>query len=61
MHAAGMLDTIKVDAYGDRMPLKGVASVTVKDAQSLSVSVFDPSVSPRLQIKVCEGKAVGLL
>ena len=58
-----MLDTIKVDAYGDRMPLKGVASVTVKDSQSLNVSVFDPSVSPCSQIKasVCEGKAEGLL
>ncbi len=42
---AGMLDLVKVEVYGDTMPMKGVAAVSVRDAQMLAVSVFDPSVS----------------
>lgn len=39
-----MLDALKVDLYGERMPLKAVGSVSVRDAQMLSVSPFDPQV-----------------
>ena len=37
----GMLDHLKVDIYGERLPLKACAAVTVRDAQLLAVSVFD--------------------
>lgn len=37
----GMLDHLKVDAYGEKMPLKALASVTVRDAQLLVVTLFD--------------------
>lgn len=44
---AGMLDIIKVAAYGEQTPsqsLKSLASVAVRGPQLLAVSVYDPSV-----------------
>lgn len=41
---AGMLDHLKVDVYGERMPLKACGTVLVRDPQLLAISVFDPSV-----------------
>jgi ribosome recycling factor len=40
---AGMLDTVRVEAYGSMMPLNQVANVTAPEAQMLRVSPFDPS------------------
>lgn len=40
----GMLDHLKVDAYGERMSLKSLGSVSVRDNQLLAVSAFDPGV-----------------
>lgn len=43
-----MLDAIRIEAYGDRVPLKGIASISVRDRQTLAVSVYDESVrSPK--------------
>lgn len=45
--SAGMLDRIKVAAYGESTPshtLKSLAGVAVRSPQLLAVSVFDPSV-----------------
>ena len=36
-----LLDTIKVPYYGSLTPLKQVASVSIGDARTLTVSVFD--------------------
>ena len=57
VQAAGMLDALKVDIYGDRVALKAVGSVSVKDSQMLSVSPFDPQVPFPWQYKdhLCEG------
>jgi len=41
--SAGMLDLVRVEVYGDTVPMKGVAAISVRDAQMLAVSVFDPS------------------
>ncbi len=38
---AGLLDQIHVDAYGSTVPLNQVGSVSVPEARSLSVSVWD--------------------
>ena len=40
---AGMLDGIKVEAYGTLMPLNQVANVTAPEAQLLQITPFDPS------------------
>ena len=39
----GMLDGIKVEAYGTEMPLNQVANVTAPEAQLLQITPFDPS------------------
>jgi ribosome recycling factor len=39
-----MLDHLKVDVYGDRMSLKSIGSVSVRDNQMLVVSAFVPQV-----------------
>ncbi len=39
-----MLDHIKAEAYGDRMPLNTLATILARDAQLLVATVYDPSV-----------------
>ncbi|HMB01558.1 MAG TPA: ribosome recycling factor, partial [Spirochaetota bacterium] len=36
-----MLDNVKVSAYGQQLPVHNVASVTVADARTLKVNVWD--------------------
>ncbi len=38
-----MVDSITVEAYGTRQPLKAVASITVSDAKSLAIDPWDKS------------------
>jgi ribosome recycling factor len=40
----GMLDHLKVEAYGERLPMKAVGTVSVKSPQLLAVTVFDHSL-----------------
>lgn len=39
-----MLDTVRVEAYGSKMPLKQVATVSVPDASLVVVQPFDASI-----------------
>ncbi len=39
-----LLDSMRVEAYGTRTPLRDVASVSVEDARTLRVSVWDSSL-----------------
>lgn len=41
----GLLESIPVDAYGEKLPLKACGTVTVRSPQLLAVSVFDSGVS----------------
>lgn len=40
-----MLDHLKVDAYGEKMPMKSVGTVTVRNAQLLAVTLFDSNLT----------------
>jgi ribosome recycling factor len=40
----GMLDHLKIEAYGERVPMKAVGSVSVRDSQLLAVTLFDPGL-----------------
>lgn len=40
----GLLDTVQVDAYGSKMPLKQTATVTAPEPQMLVVQPWDPSL-----------------
>ncbi|MEO8813265.1 MAG: ribosome recycling factor [Caulobacteraceae bacterium] len=39
--SAGLLDQVHVEAYGSRMPISQVGSVSVPEARSITVSVWD--------------------
>ena len=39
--SAGLLESVRVDAYGQSMPLNQLASVSVPDARTISVQVWD--------------------
>lgn len=41
---AAMLDHVMVPAYGEVQPLPGLAQVSMKNAQLLTVNPFDASV-----------------
>jgi ribosome recycling factor len=41
---AALLETIMVDAYGQKMEMKGVASISVQDARSMLIQPWDKSV-----------------
>jgi hypothetical protein len=40
----GLLESIPVEAHGERLPLKACGTVTVRTPQLLAVAVFDPEV-----------------
>ena len=42
--SAGLLEPVQVEAYGQRMPLTQVASISVPEPRALSVSVWDKSM-----------------
>jgi ribosome recycling factor len=41
---AGLIEHIPVQAYGQRMEMKGVASISVQDARSISIQPWDKAV-----------------
>ena len=43
--SASLLDPIQVEAYGSRMPLNQVATVSVPEARMISVQVWDGSMA----------------
>lgn len=47
---AGLLDYLKVDVYGDRLSLKSIGSVSVRDSKMLVVSPFDPQVNQIIRL-----------
>jgi ribosome recycling factor len=40
----GLLDAVRVEAYGSRMPLRQVASISVPEGSLILVQPFDPSL-----------------
>lgn len=55
----GMLDGVKVEAYGTTMPLNQVANVTAPEAQLLQVTPFDPGNIQRIAAAIREDQALG--
>jgi len=47
--SAAMVDTITVEAYGTRQPLKAVASITVVDPKTLMIDPWDKSILPAVE------------
>ena len=50
----GLLDSIKVDYYGNPSPLNQVANVTVSDSRTLSVQPWEKSMVPIIEKAILE-------
>ena len=57
--SASLLEPVTVEAYGSRMPLNQVATVTVPEARLLNVSVWDRSMAPAVD-KAIRNSGLGL-
>lgn len=55
-----MLSSIKVEAYGQFMPLNQVANVTAADATMLVITPFDPSTIQNISAAIRNDQALGL-
>ena len=54
-----MLDAVKVEYYGQLVPIKQVAAITVPEARVLEIRPWDPSVSAAVQ-KAVENSDIGV-
>jgi len=57
--SASLLEPVTVDAYGSRMPLNQVATVTVPEARMLSVQVWDRGLAGAVE-KAIRNSGLGL-
>jgi len=56
----GMLDNVMVEAYGQTMPLKAVASITTPEPQLLQITPFDPSNLQAISEAISKDESLGL-
>ncbi len=56
----GMLDGIKVEAYGTSMPLNQVSNITAPEAQLLQITPFDPSNIQAIAASIRNDQSLGL-
>jgi ribosome recycling factor len=56
----GMLDGIFVEAYGQKMPLIQVATITVPEPQLLQINPFDPSNLQAIVAAIRDDQSMGL-
>ena len=56
----GMLDSVTVEVYGQRMPLNQVANVTAPEAQMLTITPFDPSNIQPIATAIRQDQSLGL-
>jgi ribosome recycling factor len=56
----GMLDNIKVEVYGQQMPLKAVGNITAPEAQLLQITPFDPSNLQAISNAIRDEQSLGL-
>ena len=57
--SAGMLEPIMVDAYGSKMPMNQVGSISAPEPRLLTVSVWDISMAPSVE-KAIRESSLGL-
>jgi ribosome recycling factor len=57
--SSSLLEPVMVEAYGSRMPLNQVATVTVPEARMLLVSVWDRTLAPAVD-KAIRNSGLGL-
>ncbi|OYX41055.1 ribosome recycling factor [Candidatus Saccharibacteria bacterium 32-49-12] len=55
-----MLDSVQVEAYGQKMPLNQVANVTASEAQLLTITPFDPGNIQAIAAAIRNDQSLGL-
>lgn len=55
-----MLDSVLVDAYGQKMPLNQLANITAPEAQMLTITPFDPSNIQVIAAAIRADQSLGL-
>ena len=55
-----MLDSIHVEAYGQKMPLNQVANVLVPEPQLITITPFDPSTLQAISAAIRADQSLGL-
>ena len=58
--SVGLVDTIKVDVYGQSMPLKSVATITTPDAKTIQIQPWDQSNLAFIEKAISESQNLGL-
>jgi ribosome recycling factor len=58
--SAGLVDTIKVEVYGQSMPLKSVATITTPDAKTIQIQPWDQSNLSFIEKAISENQNLGL-
>lgn len=56
----GMLDNVRVEVYGQQMPLKAVGSITAPEAQLLQITPFDPNNLGAISEAIRNDQGLGL-
>ena len=57
--SASLLEPVMVEAYGTKMPLQQIATITVPESRMLQVSVWDRSMAPAVD-KAIRNSGLGL-
>jgi ribosome recycling factor len=56
----GMLDNVKVEVYGQEMPLKAAANITAPEATLLQITPFDPNNLQPISNAIRDDQSLGL-
>jgi ribosome recycling factor len=56
----GMLDNIKVEVYGQQMPLKAAGNIIAPEPQLLQITPFDPNNLQAISIAIRDDQSLGL-
>ncbi len=51
-----MLDNIYVDAYGSKTPLKQLGNISVQDASTITIQIWDTSLLKPIEVAITESK-----
>ncbi|MBI2797910.1 ribosome recycling factor [Candidatus Saccharibacteria bacterium] len=57
---AGLVDSIKVEVYGQSMPIKGLATITTPDAKTIQIQPWDQANLSAIDKAIREHQALGL-
>src|SRR3989344_8074537 len=48
--SAALVENVQVEAYGQRQPLKALASITIQDVRTIGVQPWDKSIMQPIEI-----------